>query len=82
MGSMDSSTRRATYLFRRPAIALVTRYSFCIRTEWIPARRLVHCMARLRLSRLSEKLCLALRAGGSVCGSTVDRRRRAKDVAG
>jgi len=28
-------------------------------------------MARLRLSRLSEKMSLALRAGGSVCGSTV-----------
>jgi hypothetical protein len=39
-------------------------------------------MARLRLSRLSETMSLALRAGGSVCGSTVDRRRRAKDVAG
>jgi hypothetical protein len=28
-------------------------------------------MARLRLSRLSEKMSLALRAGGSVCGSTL-----------
>jgi len=44
--------------------------------------RLVQCMARLRLSRLSEKMSLALRAGGLVCGSTVDSTRRAKDVAG
>ena len=44
--------------------------------------RLVQCMARLRLSRLSEKMSLALRAGGSVCGSTVDSARRTKDVAG
>jgi hypothetical protein len=33
--------------------------------------RLVHGMARLRLSRLSDNLCLALRAGGSVCGYTL-----------
>jgi hypothetical protein len=44
--------------------------------------RLVHGMARLCLSTLSEKMSLALRARGSVCGSTVDRRTRAKDVAG
>jgi hypothetical protein len=38
MGSVDSFTNQATNLFRRATIALVTRCSFCIRTEWIPAR--------------------------------------------
>jgi hypothetical protein len=51
-------------------------------TDLFRRARLVHCRARLRLSRLSDNFCLALRAGGSVCGSTVERFRRAKDVAG
>jgi hypothetical protein len=44
--------------------------------------RLVHVMARLRLSRLSKKMSLALRACGSVCGSTLTVLGEPKYVAG
>jgi hypothetical protein len=39
---------------------------------------LIHCMARLCLSRLSEKMSLALARRFLFCGSTVDSARRAK----
>jgi hypothetical protein len=44
--------------------------------------RLVHGMARLRLSRLSEKISLALARRCFGLRLHLDRRKRAKDVAG
>jgi len=57
-------------------------YEKCTCMGWIPARSPRPVYGSPAPVKVVRKTSLALRAGGSVCGSTVDSARRAKDVAG
>jgi hypothetical protein len=54
----------------------------CICIGWIPARSPRRVYGSPAPVKVVRNTSLALRAGGSVCGSTVDSARRANDMAG